>query len=221
MSNKHRVELFDLHFTGLCLFAVWTDGELSLNERDYLTDLLWINMPQEEGLKYDFDFEARRKIANSIEVINQTFPNLNEEHGGAAPEEVASALVALFSKVEQLLNNECSFSEAEVTLFFTELQKNYLGLGLADGHLADSEKVTLELLGESFPRRFQFLASYQAAKESLEKKQQTSIALSNLRPRDIFENSPLARRKPKGPSETLSPTSVIIERTMKDAGATT
>ena len=99
MSNKQRVELFDLHFTGLCLFAVWTDGELSLNERDYLTDLLWINMPQEEELKYDFDFEARRKIANSIEVINQTFPNLNEEHGGAAPQEVASALVALFSKM--------------------------------------------------------------------------------------------------------------------------
>ena len=66
MAEAAQQEVFDLHFTGLCLFALWADGVLSSNERDYLTDLLWINLSDDDGLKYDFEFGARTHSGSSL-----------------------------------------------------------------------------------------------------------------------------------------------------------
>ena len=128
MSEVARQKIFDLHFTGLCLFALWADGVLSSNERDYLTDLLWINFPNDVHIKYDFEFEARSRITDAIEVINQTYPELNSSGGSADTDEVAAALAVLLTKIEEVLDDTFSPKETEKFFSLQSCKSNTLAL---------------------------------------------------------------------------------------------
>ena len=217
MAEAAEQKVFDLHFTGLCLFALWADGVLSSNERDYLTDLLWINLSDDDGLKYDFEFGARSRIANAIEVINETYPELNSNRGGDDTDEVAAALVAVFTKVEDMLDDSFSAKETEKILFFTELQKQYLGLGLADGKLDKREQNVLTKLYKSFPSRFRFLESFKQGKDLLDKEEHRFIALGNLRPGKIFEKGLVGESKSKTSTETVHPAERLADKTQDEA----
>ena len=156
MTFEARQEFVDSHFMGLCLFALWADGSLSINERQFLADVVWFMSEKDEALSYDFDFFVRSKLVNTIKVIEETYPSLNTEKRSPDVSSVIDALKEIVIRLDSLLDvilvevDEKHVEDARKGIF-RDIVQSYVGLALCDGNLDERERKILRGVERQVP----------------------------------------------------------------------